>query len=361
MCHIHFYGIACSTQHMNILHLITNFQLSPPYTPTNYLHNITHVNHPYIEYPKWPLLVFWHLPINLHCSANETIPTIWPLYRPYKQAYIPYQQTNTHPYTQIQTHTTFLNQHVILPSILTKLMTISFIVTTWLSPILAIHQTYLSPPQYIQFPNNPIMYMTPQPDPLSPYIHQIRYPNYHLKVLLLLQGLSYLMSLFTNFSYNPKLPNTLKPLTKTDTATHPIHCHLHTGTPIRKLPPHIPPISHLRPQPRMRNITTLSLILLIWISHLPDTHQENLTFYNTNASHTIPPQKLLFSMSHINLVHNKTQNTTLPHNPTQHNSIILPPIYTPPPLHTSSTTTCSSTYIQTHPITKNTSTMSQYT
>lgn len=157
------------TPHMDIPHLTTHFQIFPPHTPITYLHNITYVNHPHIEYPQWPLLVFWHLPTNLHFLANEITPTIWPLYRPYKLAYNPYHQTNTHPYTQMQTHITFLNQHVILPSILLKLMTISFIVTTWLSLIPDIHQAHLSTPQYIQFPNNPTPYMTPQSDPLTQY------------------------------------------------------------------------------------------------------------------------------------------------------------------------------------------------
>ena len=42
------------TQHIDIPHLTTHFQTFPPHTSINYLHNTTHVNHPYIEYPQWP-------------------------------------------------------------------------------------------------------------------------------------------------------------------------------------------------------------------------------------------------------------------------------------------------------------------
>ena len=74
---------------------------------------------------------------------KEFINPIWPFYILHKQIYTSLQQLNTHPHTKIQAHTTFTTR-------LTKLMTISSILTIWLSFIFPTHQAHTLYTPHIQ-------------------------------------------------------------------------------------------------------------------------------------------------------------------------------------------------------------------
>ena len=125
----------------------------------------------YIEYPKWSLFVFCFLFVILYFTYNkETILKIWPLYMFHKQAHTSYQNAHTHSHNTIQTHTALTTR-------ISKLMSIGFTITIWLSFIPTIHQVHSPSPQYMHPPTNQTNDMTPKSNPLPPNIHHL--PHAH--------------------------------------------------------------------------------------------------------------------------------------------------------------------------------------
>ena len=96
------------------------------------------------------LLLLYNVLVTLYfLYNNKYIPTLHPFYIIHKIVYTSCQQTSTHLSTKIKTLTVHIKHNLIPNTQITKLMTISLIVTLWLGFTLTTHQAHALPPQHI--------------------------------------------------------------------------------------------------------------------------------------------------------------------------------------------------------------------